>query len=157
MVPEAFPVTAFFGNVVLDLREAVLQSPRITIYATAVAGQIRLIVPAGVAVEMVGRSFLGTRSVRGSSGREAAASHEPVPARHRSPSRRQSAASVQGADRAPAALAVGLPPGASVPRRPRSVGHHRVAGDLPERVLAVDVADRARPRPHDERVRGRAA
>ena len=40
-------VTAFFGNVVLDLRDAVLQSQRVTIYATAVAGQVRLIVPAG--------------------------------------------------------------------------------------------------------------
>jgi uncharacterized protein DUF1707/cell wall-active antibiotic response 4TMS protein YvqF len=64
VVPEVFPVTAFFGNVVLDLREAVLQKRRITIHATAIAGQIRLIVPAGVAVELVGRSFMGTRSVR---------------------------------------------------------------------------------------------
>jgi hypothetical protein len=64
VVPENFPVTAFFGNVVLDLREAVLQKRRIIIHATAVAGQIRLIVPAGVAVEMVGQSFLGSRSVR---------------------------------------------------------------------------------------------
>jgi hypothetical protein len=64
VVPENFPVTAFFGNIVLDLREAVLQKRRITIHATAVAGQIRLIVPAGVAVEMVGQSFLGSRSVR---------------------------------------------------------------------------------------------
>ncbi len=64
VVPEVFPVTAFFGNVVLDLREAVFQKQRITIHATAVAGQIRLIVPAGVAVELAGQSFLGTRSVR---------------------------------------------------------------------------------------------
>jgi hypothetical protein len=67
VVPEAFPVTAFFGNVVLDLREAILQSPRVTIYATAIGGQVRVIVPSGVAVEMVGRSFLGVRSVRGRS------------------------------------------------------------------------------------------
>ncbi len=65
VVPETFPVTAMFGDVVLDLREAILASPRITVYATAVAGQIRLILPPGVAVEMVGRSFLGVRSVRG--------------------------------------------------------------------------------------------
>lgn len=65
VVPESFPVSAFFGTVVLDLREAILQSQRITIYATAIGGQVRLIVPAGVAVEMVGRSFLGVRSVRG--------------------------------------------------------------------------------------------
>ena len=65
VVPEVLSVTALFGNVVLDLRDAVLQSQRVTIYATAVAGQVRLIVPAGVAVEMAGRSFMGTRSVRG--------------------------------------------------------------------------------------------
>ena len=65
VVPETFPVTAMFGDVVLDLREAILASRRITVYATAVAGQIRLILPPGVAVEMVGRSFLGVRSVRG--------------------------------------------------------------------------------------------
>jgi len=65
VVPDTLPVTAFFGDVVLDLREAILQSQRVTIYATAIAGQIKLIVPAGIAVEMVGRSVLGVRSVRG--------------------------------------------------------------------------------------------
>jgi hypothetical protein len=65
VVPSAFPVTAFFGDVVLDLREAILQSQRVTIYATAIAGQIKLIVPDGIAVEMAGRSVLGVRSVRG--------------------------------------------------------------------------------------------
>jgi DUF1707 SHOCT-like domain/Cell wall-active antibiotics response LiaF, C-terminal len=78
VVPEVFPVTAFFGNVVLDLREAVLQKQRITIHATAVAGQIRLIIPAGIAVEMVGQSFLGTRSVRSRTAANAPA--EPVTA-----------------------------------------------------------------------------
>ena len=65
VVPSAFPVTAFFGDVVLDLRDAILQSQRVTIYATAIAGQIKLIVPAGIVVEMAGRSVLGVRSVRG--------------------------------------------------------------------------------------------
>jgi len=65
VVPDSLAVTAVFGDVELDLREAMLQSQRVTIFATAIAGQIRLIVPAGVAVEMVGRSFMGTRSVRG--------------------------------------------------------------------------------------------
>lgn len=65
VVPSAFPVTAFFGDVVLDLSDAILQSQRVTIYATAIAGQIKLIVPAGIAVEMAGRSVLGIRSVRG--------------------------------------------------------------------------------------------
>ncbi len=75
VVPDTFPVTAFFGDVLLDLREAILQSQRTTIYATAVAGQIRLILPPGVAVEMVGRSFLGVRSVRG----RTAGAQEPAP------------------------------------------------------------------------------
>jgi uncharacterized protein DUF1707/cell wall-active antibiotic response 4TMS protein YvqF len=73
VVPDSFAVTAIFGDVVLDLRQATLQSQRVTIFATAIAGQIRLIVPAGIAVEMAGRSFMGTRSVR-------SANRSPVPA-----------------------------------------------------------------------------
>lgn len=65
VVPDSFTVTAICGDVELDLREATLQSQRVIIFATAIVGQIRLLVPPGVAVEMVGRSFLGTRSVRG--------------------------------------------------------------------------------------------
>jgi hypothetical protein len=67
VVPDSLAVTAICGDVVLDLRDAIMQSQRVTIYATAVAGHIRLIMPAGVAVEMVGRSFIGIRSVRGRS------------------------------------------------------------------------------------------
>lgn len=65
VVPDTLSVTAIFGDVVIDLRAAVLQSQRVVVYATAVAGQIRLIVPPGIAVEMLGRSFMGARSVRG--------------------------------------------------------------------------------------------
>jgi len=65
VVPESLTVTAVVGDVELDLREAIFQSRRVVIFATAVAGQIRLLVPAGVAVEMAGRSFLGTKSIRG--------------------------------------------------------------------------------------------
>jgi hypothetical protein len=64
VVPGEFPVTTFFGDVVLDFREAILQSKRVIIYASAVAGQIKLIVPPGVAVEIGGRLVLGARSVR---------------------------------------------------------------------------------------------
>ena len=64
VVPEVFPATAIFGDVVLDLRNAVLPSQRVIIYATAIGGQVRLIVPAGVAVEMTGRSLFGIRSIR---------------------------------------------------------------------------------------------
>lgn len=63
VVPDSFPVTAIGGDVVLDLRDAVLASRRVVIYATAIGGQIKLIVPPGIAVEMAGRSFLGVKSV----------------------------------------------------------------------------------------------
>ncbi|HUC58146.1 MAG TPA: DUF1707 domain-containing protein [Streptosporangiaceae bacterium] len=65
VVPSEFPVTTFFGDVVLDFRDAIWQSKRVVIYASAVAGQIKLIVPPGVGVEMGGRLTLGSRSVRG--------------------------------------------------------------------------------------------
>jgi len=65
VVPDALAVTAILGDVLLDLRGAVLQSQRVTIHATVLGGQIRLIAPAGVIVEMAGRSLLGIRSIRG--------------------------------------------------------------------------------------------
>jgi hypothetical protein len=64
VLPEVFYATAICGDVVLDLRDAVLPSQRVIIYATAIGGQVRLIVPPGVAVEMTGRSFFGIRSIR---------------------------------------------------------------------------------------------
>lgn len=130
VVPETLPATAFFGTVVLDLRGAMLQSERVVIYATAIAGQVRLIVPAGVAVEMVGRSFFGIRSVRG---RPAAAS----------------AATPGGGVIEVRTLAVGGMVKAITTRRPRwragprLVRHDRVARDLPQGVLAVNIADGA--------------
>ena len=54
VVPERLAVTAIFGEVVLDLREAVLQSQRVTLLATVVGGTVQLIVPDGVAVEVTG-------------------------------------------------------------------------------------------------------
>ena len=65
VVPESFPVTAIFGEVVLDLREALLQSQRVTVFATVIAGHIELIVPEGVAVQMTGTTFLSRKSIRG--------------------------------------------------------------------------------------------
>ena len=49
-------MTAIFGEVVLDLREAVLQSQRVTLLTTVVGGTVQLIVPDGVAVEVTGRA-----------------------------------------------------------------------------------------------------
>jgi hypothetical protein len=66
VVPQSFPVTAICGEVVLDLREALLQSRRVTVFATVIAGHIQLIVPEGVAIEMTGRTFLSRNGIQGS-------------------------------------------------------------------------------------------
>jgi hypothetical protein len=62
VVPERLSVTAIFGEVVLDLREAVLQSRRSTVLATVVGGTLVLIVPDGVAVELTGSAVLSRKS-----------------------------------------------------------------------------------------------
>jgi hypothetical protein len=62
VVPERLAVSAVFGEVVLDLREAILQSPRVTVLATLMGGTLQLIVPEGVAVETTGTAVLTTRS-----------------------------------------------------------------------------------------------
>jgi Domain of unknown function (DUF1707)/Cell wall-active antibiotics response 4TMS YvqF len=62
VMPESLTVTAIFGEVVLDLREALLQSRRVTVLATLIGGTVRLIVPDGVAVERTGTSVLGSRA-----------------------------------------------------------------------------------------------
>jgi len=60
VVPETFPVTVLFGEVVLDLREAVLQSQRVTVYATLLGGRLELIVPEGLKVELTGSGLSGS-------------------------------------------------------------------------------------------------
>lgn len=65
VVPASFPVAAVLGEVTLDLRDALLQSPRTVVYATVIAGHLELIVPEGVAVVVSGRSVLGRQIVRG--------------------------------------------------------------------------------------------
>jgi Domain of unknown function (DUF1707)/Cell wall-active antibiotics response 4TMS YvqF len=80
VVPESFPVTAIFGEVVLDLREALLQSRRMTVFATVIAGHVQLIVPEGVAVEITGTGFLSRKSIRGAAMPVPNASPAPGPA-----------------------------------------------------------------------------
>lgn len=58
VVPDRLAVTAILGEVILDLREALLQSPRTTVLATIVGGTVQLIVPEGVAVETTGTAVL---------------------------------------------------------------------------------------------------
>jgi hypothetical protein len=64
VVPESLPVVSIFGEVELDLREALLQSGRIVIYATMILGTIHLIVPDGVVVETTGTSIFTRRISR---------------------------------------------------------------------------------------------
>jgi hypothetical protein len=62
VVPERLTVSAVFGEVVLDLREAILQSQRVTVLATLMGGTLQLIVPEGIVVETTGTAVLSTRS-----------------------------------------------------------------------------------------------
>jgi hypothetical protein len=62
VVPDSLPVVAIFGEVELDMREALLQSGRIVVYATLIAGTLHLLVPSGVSVETTGTGVL-TRKV----------------------------------------------------------------------------------------------
>jgi hypothetical protein len=61
VVPASLAVTAIFGEVILDLREALLQSRQVTIYATVVGGHVDLIVPDGIAVVMTETAVLGRK------------------------------------------------------------------------------------------------
>lgn len=78
VVPASFPVAAIMGEVVLDLRDAVLQSQRTVVYATVIAGHLEVIVPDGVMVVVSGRSVLSRQVVR--RGRRAPAPAGPGPA-----------------------------------------------------------------------------
>jgi hypothetical protein len=50
VVPDRLVVTAIGGQIVLDLREALLQGQRTQMYVTALGGQVNLLVPSGVTV-----------------------------------------------------------------------------------------------------------
>jgi hypothetical protein len=78
VVPERLAVTAVFGEVVLDLREAVLQSQRITLLATVLGGTLQVIVPEGVAVEVTGSAPLSRTSRQGSANLADTSAQTPV-------------------------------------------------------------------------------
>jgi hypothetical protein len=61
VVPPVLTCSAFCGEVEVDFREALLQERRVVLYANAVCGRVRLIVPTGVEVVMGGTSLLGRR------------------------------------------------------------------------------------------------
>jgi hypothetical protein len=61
VVPETLTVTAMAGEVEVDFTQAILQASRVLLYATAIGGRIRLIVPDGVSVVVTGHVLLGRR------------------------------------------------------------------------------------------------
>jgi hypothetical protein len=63
VVPESLPVLAIFGDVELDLREAILTGSRTVVHATLIAGTIHLIVPDGVLVETTGTAVLTRKRI----------------------------------------------------------------------------------------------
>jgi hypothetical protein len=60
VVPDRLAVTAVAGQVVLDLRQALMQGNRTIVYATAIGGEVHVLVPDGIAV--VTASLTGRRS-----------------------------------------------------------------------------------------------
>jgi hypothetical protein len=62
VVPERLMVTVVVGEVVLDMREALLQSHRTVLIATMLGGTLQLIVPDTVAVETTGTAVLSRAS-----------------------------------------------------------------------------------------------
>jgi len=68
VVPDRLAVTAVFGEALLDFRSALLQSSRVTIYATVIGGRLKLLIPEGVRVEVTGTG-LASRE-RGTAPRE---------------------------------------------------------------------------------------
>lgn len=64
VVPDRVVVTALFGEVKLDLREALLQRRTVRVQATAVCGSVKLLVPEGVEVRMSGPVLIGNKSSR---------------------------------------------------------------------------------------------
>lgn len=58
-VPASSRWGTVFGDVVLDLREASVEAPEVAIEASSVFGDVDLLVPEGVAVEVRSRTFFG--------------------------------------------------------------------------------------------------
>ncbi len=74
VVPGEVTCVAAFGEVVLDLSEAILQERHVVVTVYALFGRVRLIVPAGVEVVMNGNNFLGRQ--RGATARRVPTSSE---------------------------------------------------------------------------------
>jgi Domain of unknown function (DUF1707) len=64
VVPASLPVVAVFGEVELDLRDAIFQSGRTIVFATVVGATLHVIVPEGVLVETSGHAMLTRKITR---------------------------------------------------------------------------------------------
>lgn len=63
-VPEQADALAIMGECEIDLREAIFTGERIEFNAVAVMGEIRIVVPEGMDVDMSGFSFMGENECR---------------------------------------------------------------------------------------------
>lgn len=61
VVPEVLTVTAMFGEVEVDVTQAILQARHVQILATVIGGRLRLVVPDGVSVVVTAPLVLGRR------------------------------------------------------------------------------------------------
>ena len=77
VVPQTMTCVAAFGEVVLDLREALLQDRHVVLSVYALFGRVRIIVPSGVEVVMNGTDILG-RQRGGTARRVPTSSETPV-------------------------------------------------------------------------------
>jgi hypothetical protein len=61
VVPETLTVTAMFGEVEIDVTEAILQARHVQLHATVIGGRLRVVVPDGVSVVVTAPLVLGRR------------------------------------------------------------------------------------------------
>ena len=61
VVPEILTVTAMFGEVEVDVTQAILQARHVQLHATVIGGRLRLVVPDGVSVVVNAPLVLGRR------------------------------------------------------------------------------------------------
>jgi hypothetical protein len=61
VVPETLTVTAMFGEVEVDVTQAILQARHVQLHATVIGARLRLIVPDGVSVVVTAPLVLGRR------------------------------------------------------------------------------------------------
>ena len=61
VVPEVLTVTAMFGEVEVDVTQAILQARHVQLHANVIGGRLRLVVPDGVSVVVTAPLVLGRR------------------------------------------------------------------------------------------------